>query len=112
MDNKLLPFKKRDEIYSSIKYGKIDPFSFESEGNNNLLTNLILKGFISTSEEKFALINYLGEEGTITTNSIGGVNTKYLPNGAKVKNFNLLASEITILFKDQEFIISIGDQSK
>ena len=107
VENKLLPFTKRDEISSSIKYGKNDPFSFESGGNNNLLSNLTLKGFISNAEETFALIKYLGEEGTITTNSIGGVNTKYLPNGAKVRNFNLLDSEITILFEDQEFIISI-----
>ena len=107
VENKLLSFKKRDEISSSMKYGKDDPFSFESGGNNNLLSNLTLKGFISNSEETFALVKYLGEEGTITTNSIGGVNTKYLPNGAKVRNLNLLDSEITILFKDQEFIISI-----
>ena len=109
VENKLLPFKKKDEIAASIKYGKNDPFSFESEGSNNLLANLILKGFLSTSDEKYAIIKYLGEEGTITRNSIGGVNTKYLPKGAKVKNFNLLDSEITILFKDQEFIISIED---
>ena len=107
VENKLLPFKNRADISSSIKYGKNDPFSFETEGNNNLLSNLTLKGFISTSDEKFALIKYLGVEGTITTNSIGGVNTKFLPNGAKVKNFNLLDSEITILFDDKEFIISI-----
>ena len=104
---KLLPLKKRNEIYSSIKYGKNDPFSYESGGNNNLFSNLTLTGFISNAEETFALIKYLGEEGIITTNSIGGVNTKYLPNGAKVRNFNLLDSEITILFEDQEFIISI-----
>jgi len=109
--NKLSTLKKKDEISSSIKYGKNDPFSFESEGSNNLL-NLTLMGFISTSEEKFALIKYLEEEGTITTNSIGGVNTKYLPKGAKVKSFNLLDSEITILFNDKEFIISIEDQFK
>ncbi len=107
VENKLLPLKQRDEISSSIKYGKNDPFSFESGGNNNLLSNLTLKGFISNTEETFALIKYLGKEGIITTNSIGGVNTKYLPNGAKVRNFNLLDSEITILFEDQEFIISI-----
>ncbi len=106
VENKLLIFKKREEILSSIKYGKNDPFSSKSEGNNELL-NLNLRGFISTSEENFALVKYLGEEGTITTNSIGGVNTKYLPKGAKVKNFNLLDSEITILFDDKEFIISI-----
>lgn len=109
VENKLLPLKQRDEISSSIKYGKNDPFSFESGGNNNLLSNLTLKGFISNTEETFALIKYLGEEGTITTNSIGGVNTKFLPNGAKVRNFNLLDSEITILFEDQEFIISINN---
>ena len=110
--NKLSSLKKRDEILSSIKYGKNDPISSESGNGKNLLSNLTLKGFISFSEEEFALINYLGEEGTITKNSIGGINTKYLPKGAKVKNFNLLDSKITIVFEDQEFIISIEDQFK
>ena len=109
VNNELLPLKKRNEISSSIKYGKKDPFMLESNKDKNSLSNLILRGFISTSNEKFALIKYLGEEGTITTNSIGGVNTKYLPNGAKVKNFNFSESEITIIFEDQEFIISMTD---
>ncbi len=107
--NELLPFKKRNEISSSIKYGKEDPFAIESDSNNNSLSNLILKGFITYSKENYALINYLGEDGTITENSIGGLNTKYLPNGAKVKNFNLFDSEITILLDDKELIISIND---
>lgn len=109
VENKLLNFKNRDEISSVMKYGKNDPFSFESESNNNLLSNLKFKGFISTSDKDFALVRYLGEEGTITKNSVGGINTKYLPNGAKVKNFNLLDSEITISFDGQEFIITLKD---
>lgn len=109
--NKLLSLKKREEISSNIKYGKENPFAFESDDSNYLLSSLIFKGFILTSDEKYALIKYLGEEGTITENSIGGVNTKYLPNGAKVKFFNFSDSEITILFDDQEFTISINDQT-
>ena len=112
IDNKLLPFKKRKEISSSINYGKEDPFALSSNSNNNSLSNLILKGFITTTDENFALIKYFGEEGTITKNSIGGVNTKYLPNGAKVKNFNLTDSEIIILLGDKELVISINDQLK
>ena len=107
--NELLPFKKRNEVSSSIKYGKEDPFSMASDSKNSL-SNLILKGFITTTEKNYALINYLGEEGTINENSIGGLNTKYLPNGAKVKNFNLSDSEITILLGDKELTISINDQ--
>ena len=110
--NELLPLKKRNEVSSSIKYGKEDPFASETNSKKNSLSNLILKGFITTSEENYALINYLGEEGTITENSRGGVNTKYLPNGAKVKNFNLNDSEITILLGDKELTISINDQLK
>ena len=105
-------FEKPNEISSFIKYGKDDPFALTSNSNNNSLSNLILKGFITTSEENYALINYLGEEGTITENSIGGLNTKYLPNGAKVRNFNLSDSEITILLGEKELIISINDQLK
>ncbi len=107
--NELLPFKKRNEISSSIRYGKDDPFAIANDSNKNSLSNLILKGFITYSKENYALINYLGEEGTITENSIGGLNTKYLPNGAKVKNFNSFDSEITILLGDKELIISIND---
>tara|TARA_Y100000991_G_scaffold119923_1_gene90481 strand:+ start:49 stop:570 length:522 start_codon:yes stop_codon:yes gene_type:complete len=110
--NELLPFEKSNEISSSIKYGKEDPFAIASNSNNNSLLNLILKGFITTSEENYALINYLGEEGTITKNSVGGVNTKYLPNGAIVKKFNLTDLEMTILLGDKELIISINDQLK
>ena len=112
LENKLLPFKKRKEISSSIKYGKDDPFALVSNSDNKTSSNLIFKGFITTSEENYALINYLGEEGTITENSIGGVNTKYLPNGAKVKFFNLSDSEITIVLGEKELIISINDQLK
>ena len=110
--NELIPFDKRNEIYSSIKYGKVDPFALVSNSDNKTSSNLIFKGFITTSEENYALINYLGEEGTITENSIGGVNTKYLPNGAKVKFFNLSDSEITIVLGEKELIISINDQLK
>ena len=110
--NELIPFEKRKEISSSIKYGKEDPFASSSNSNNKSLSNLILKGFITTTEENYALVNYLGDEGTITENSVGGLNTKYLPNGAKVRNFNLSDSEITILLGEKELIISINDQLK
>ena len=110
--NELSPFKKRKEISSSIKYGKDDPFTSARNTNKNTLSNFILNGFIITKDENFALINYLGEEGTITKNSMGGVNTKYVPNGAKVKNFNVTYSEFIILLDDNEFIISINDQLK
>ena len=73
---------------------------------------VILKGCIRSTEENYTLIKYLEEEGTITENSIGEVTTKYLPNGAKVKNFNLSDSEITILLGEKESIISINDQIK
>ena len=103
----LISLDKKDEIFKSIKYGKKDPFTSSGAIDSNLLLNLTLKGLISTSNENYALVNYLGKEGTITKNSIGGINTKFLPVGAKVKNFNFSDSEITILFDDKEFIISV-----
>ena len=63
---------------------------------------IIFIPFISNSEETFALIKYLGEEGTITTNSIGGVNTKYLPNGAKVTNIDIKNKILTINFENED----------
>ena len=109
VENKLLPLKNRDDISSSIKYGKKDPFELISNRSSNLSSNLILKGFISTADQNFALVEYLGEDGTITKDSVGGFNTKYLPNGAKVKNFNIIDSKIIILVGDQEYVIKVGD---
>ena len=103
----LITLDKKDKIFKSIVYGKKDPFSYSSNIDRNFLSNIIFKGFILTANEKYAVINYLGEEGIITKNSVGGINTKFLPNGAKVQNFNLSDSQITILFDDKEFIISI-----
>ena len=105
----LITLDKRDKIFKSIEYGKKDPFSYSSDIDRDFLSSLSFKGFISTSNEKYAIINYQGKEGTITKNSIGGINTKFLPNGAKVQNFNLSDSQITILFDEKEFIISINE---
>ena len=105
----LISLDQKDKIFKSIKYGKKDPFTYSNNTENNFISNLTLKGLISTSNEKYALINYLGQEGTINMDSIGGVNTEFLPNGAKVKSFNFSESEITILFEDKEFIISINE---
>ena len=110
VENKLLPLKKRDEISSSIKYGKKDPFELTSNKSSKLSSNLILKGFISTADQNFALVEYLGEDGTITKDSVGGINTKFLPSGAKVKNLSIIDSKIIILVADQEYVIKIGDQ--
>ncbi len=110
--NKLLSLKNRDEISSSIKYGKKDPFAIKSNNIKNSLANFSLKGFVLTSNEEYALINYLGEDGTITKNSVGGVNTKFLPIGAKVKNFNFSDSEIIILLNGEEIIISTVSKIK
>ena len=105
----LITLDKKDKVFKSIEFGKKDPFSYSSDIDSNFLPNLSFKGFISTSNEKYAIINYQGKEGTITKNSIGGINTKFLPNGAKVQNFNLSDSQITILFDEKEFIISINE---
>ena len=38
---RIAELEKRDEIFSAIKYGKKDPFAYESDNNKNLLSNLI-----------------------------------------------------------------------
>ena len=107
IESNLITLDKKEKIFKSIEYGKKDPFSYSSDIDRNFLSNLSFKGFILTANEKYAVINYLGEEGIIKKNSVGGINTKFLPKGAKVQNFNLSDSQITILFDDKEFIISI-----
>jgi len=103
----LITLDKPKQVTDLINFGKNDPFSSDVNSTDNLLSNLSLKGLVSTSNQIYALINYLGQEGTVTKNSIGGINTKYLPNGAKLKEFNLSNSEITILLNDQEYIIKM-----
>ena len=83
--NKLNPLIKREQVISSIRYGKSDPFANNSDNSsNNFISSFKLYGFISLNNKNHALVQYLDNKGLINTKSIGGLNTKLIPKGAKV----------------------------
>jgi len=100
----LVPFETREKIQSKIKYGKKNPFSRSEIELNELNSNLELTGIVNSKVDKFALVSYLNKEGTITENSIGGLNTKLLPKGAKVINIDTQKMQLIINYKNENFI--------
>jgi len=106
-ESKLLPYKKNSEVLDSIIFGKKDPFSENKTFINTLNTQLKLTGFLNTKKEQYAFVNYLDKEGTITINSIGGVNTNLLPYGAKVIKIDSKNMKLIINFANENFIFEI-----
>ena len=101
----LKPLKEREEIISSIKFEKNDPFLFDSQSSNEL-SDIKLKGFITISNKNYAVVDYLDNEGYVTTQSIGGKNTTLLPRGAFIKEINPSKRFISITYLDEIFIIT------
>ena len=83
----LITFEPVEKIQSKVKYGKKILLKRWNWIKGTKL-NLELNGIVNTKVNKFALVNYLNKEGTITENSIGGLNTNLLPKGAKVINID------------------------
>ena len=106
--NKLLPLIKRDEVSALIKYGKKDPFSYLENESNQTISYLQIKGFISIGKKNFAFVNFLNEEGVITINSVGGLNTKLLPNKAIVKEINPSKEEINISIEGVDYLLKLN----
>ena len=52
-------------------------------------------------------MNYLDNQGTINEESIGGVNTYLLPNGAKVINIDQKNKQLIILHENKEFTFEL-----
>ena len=52
-------------------------------------------------------VNYLGREGSITKESIGGVNTFLLPNGAKVIKIDPKNTKLIINYENENFIFEM-----
>ena len=107
--NNLVNYQNKSEILSSIELGKIDPFSEVSTKDkvNNLNTNFKLTGFLNTKENKYVFVNYLGQIGAITEESVGGKNTNLLPNGAKVLNIDPKKLKLIINFEDKNYILEL-----
>lgn len=103
----LKPLKDREQVLSKFKFGKRDPFSKSEIQFNKLSLNLKLTGFLNTEIEKYVFVNFLGKEGTITKNSIGGVNTNLLPEGAKVINIDTRKLELTINHENENYLLEL-----
>ena len=107
--NKLLPLKNRDEVTKLIQYGKEDPFSPFSDNSKKFISNFSLKGFITVENLDNAIINYLGKDGVINIDSVGGKNTNLLPNNAYVKDINPLNEELIIVIENEIYTLKIDD---
>ena len=103
----LVPSKNRQEIISNTKFGKKDPFSKDDIKINQLNLDLRLTGFLSTEFNKYAMVKYLNNVGTLTEESEGGVNTNLLPNGAKVIKIDPKNKILIITFDNNNFIFEL-----
>ncbi len=106
----LKALKEREEILSSIKFGKIDPFS-NSEGSITL-SNIKLKGFIIIKNKNYAIVNYLDKDGIVNIESVGGINTIFLPEGALIKEINPVEEYIKISHRDDIFVLKLTNNEE
>ena len=103
----LVPLKDKQQVLSKVKFGKKDPFSEGEIQSNKKFKDLILTGFLNTENIKYVFVSYLDNEGTITEESIGGVNTNLLPNGAKVIKIDPKNMKLIINFENENFIFEM-----
>ena len=103
----LVPLKDSKQILSEFKFGKKDPFSAGDTKLNQFSSNFELTGFLNTEEEKYVFVKYLGNEGIISENSIGGLNTEFLPDGAKVINIDTKKRQLIISLDKDDFIFEL-----
>ena len=103
----LVPFNNKEKVLSQFKLGKKDPFSESEIQINKLSSDFKLTGFLNSELEKFVFVIYLGNEGSISENSVGGVNTNLLPNGAKVINIEPNAMRLTINYENENYVFEL-----
>ena len=103
----LVPFKNKEKVLSQFKFGKSDPFSKSEYQVSKLTSDFKLTGFLNTRFKKYVFVNYLGNEGTISKNSVGGINTNLLPKGAKVINIDPKAKRLTITHENENFVFEL-----
>tara|TARA_B100001093_G_scaffold494162_1_gene537255 strand:+ start:2468 stop:2977 length:510 start_codon:yes stop_codon:yes gene_type:complete len=103
----LVPLKDKEQILAKYKFGKEDPFSEKEIQLNRLNSDFKLTGFLTTNNKKYAFVNYLDNEGTITEELIGGVNTYLLPNGAKVINIDPINKKLIIFHENEKFTFEL-----
>ena len=104
---KLDSFQSKDKLLSQFKIGKNNPFSKDENRINQLLSDFKLTGFLNTETQKYVFVSYLGSEGTISEDSVGGLNTNLLPNGAKVITIDSKGRKLKISLDNEEFIFEL-----
>ena len=105
--NDLIPLKEKEEILSKFEFGKEDPFSERGVIENKFFSDLKLTGFLNSQSKKYAFVIYQNKQGTITENSIGGINTNLLPNGAKVLNIDPISNKLIIKFENRDYVFEL-----
>ncbi len=100
-------FQSKDNLLSKVKIGKKNPFSKGETGVNEFSSNFKLTGFLNTENKQYVFVNYLGNEGSISEDSVGGLNTNLLPNGAKVITIESKEKQLKISFDDEEYIFEL-----
>ena len=100
----LVTLKNREQVLSNTKFGKKDPFSKDDLQINKLNSDLKLTGFLNTENNKYAIVKYLNNEGKLTEESVGGLNTNLLPKGAKVIKLDPKNNKLIISLNKETFI--------
>ena len=100
----LVPLKNKEQVLSNTKFGKKDPFSKDDIQINQLNSDLKLTGFLNTENNKYAIVKYLNNEGKLTEESVGGLNTNLLPKGAKVIKIDPKNNKLIISLNKENFI--------
>ena len=102
-------FESKEKVLTKFKIGKKDPFSKgETEtGVSKFSSNFKLTGFLNTEIKKYVFVSYLGYEGSISEDSIGGLNTNLLPNGAKVIAIDSGEKQLRISFNNEDYIFEL-----
>lgn len=105
VSNNLEPLLSKDQLKNTINIGKKNPFSSTDKENNLIIEDLELTGFLLANNKKYVLVNYMDKTGYITSDSIGGINTNLLPDGAKVKEINFKNKTLNVIIEDQTYEI-------
>ena len=100
-------YQSKDNLLSKFKFGKKDPFSLGETQFNQLSSHLKLTGFLNTKKEKYVFVKYLGNEGIISEDSVGGLNTEFLPYGAKVINIDVKKKLLKISYDNEDFVFEL-----
>ena len=103
----LVPFELKEKLLSKYKFGKKDPFSENETKLTKLGSDFKLTGFLDAEIKKYAIVDYWGNNGSISEDSSGGFTTNLLPNGAKVILINTKEMKLKINYENEDYIFEL-----